>query len=148
MKIILLNDVPKVGQKYDVKEVANGYAQNFLIPKKLAIQATSGAVQEIEKKKEEERLTLEKQDKVLLESLSKLKGTTLTLKERAADTGGLFSSVDKGKIVSELKKQHNIKLLEKNIELEKPLKEVGKYEITVVIEDKKTKFKLVIEVQE
>ena len=145
MKIILLQDVSKVGQRYDVKEVNNGFAQNFLIPQKLAEMATREALSRIEKVKEAAGLERKKQEELLIKGLDKIKGVTLNLKEKAAETGGLFSSVGKDKIVAEMKKQHNIDIALDHIILDKPIKEVGDYDITASLGDKKVKFKLVIE---
>lgn len=148
MKIILLQDIPNIGQRYDVKEVSGGYAQNFLIPKKLAEAATKEALAKVEKLKTAAEQERKKQEELLMKNMDKMKGITVTMREKAAETGGLFSSVGKDKIVSELKKQHGIEIGEDNIDLEKPIKEVGEYEIPVIVEDKKTKFTLVIEAKE
>ena len=145
MKIILLQDVSKVGQRYDVKEVNNGFAQNFLIPQKLAEMATREALSRIEKVKEAAGLERKKQEELLIKGLDKIKGVTLNLKEKAAETGGLFSSVGKDKIVAEMKKQHNIDIALDHIILDKPIKEVGDYDIVASLGDKKVTFKLVIE---
>lgn len=148
MKIILLNDVPKVGQKYDIKEVSNGFAQNFLFPKKLAEPATKEARGKVEKMKAALEQEKKRQEEQLKESIDKIKGFTVTMKEKATETGGLFSSVGKDKIVSEIEKQVGITVPEDSILLDKPIKEIGELDIPVEVGDKKVKFKLVVEKKE
>jgi len=148
MKVILLQDVPKIGKRHDVKEVNNGFAQNFLIPKKLVEIATKKALERLEKVEAVALLERKKQEEMLMKSLDKIKGVTLTLKEKATESGGLFSSIGKDKIVSEMKKQHDIEMNEDYIALDKPIKEVGEFDVPVSVGKKKVKFKLVVEKEE
>ena len=148
MKIILLQDVSNIGQKYDVKEVNNGFAQNFLIPQKLAVMATQGELERIEKMKKTVELEKKRQEELLMKDFNKIKNVVLSLKAKAADTGGLFSSIGKDKIITELKKQHNIDVDEDHIILDKPIKEVGEYDIAASIGDKKLKFKIKVEAED
>lgn len=145
MKIILLNDIPKVGRKYEVKEIASGYARNFLIPRGLAELATDKALAQIETMRhrvEEERKV---QEDLLEKNIESLEGVTLVMKEKANDKGHLFAGVHKEEIVAELKKQDHIDMPADYIVLEHPIKELGEFDIEVKVQQKTARFKLRIE---
>ncbi|MFA5771009.1 MAG: 50S ribosomal protein L9 [Patescibacteria group bacterium] len=145
MKIILLKDVPKVGQKYDIKNVPDGYALNFLIPQKLAVLATAGKLAEVEQLKKGMVVQKEQEESELLKSLKALSGLELIIKAKASDKGHLFSKISKKDIIGKMKKDYNIEINEDYIVLDEPIKEIGEFEILVEVKDKKTKFKLLIE---
>src|SRR3989344_2183942 len=126
MKVIFLKDVPRVGKKYDVKEISDGYAVNFLFPKKLATPATAKAVAELELRKKEISIEREVQESLLLKNLEEIKGKSITIKGKANDKGHLFSAIHKKEIIEEMKKQLNAEISEEFIILEKPIKEIGR----------------------
>ncbi len=138
----MLKDVAKVGRKYETKDVAEGYALNLLIPKGLAIAATSDAVKriglEILKDEGEKKLHHE----LLMKNLKELDGATITMKEKANDKGHLFAGVHKAELIPEIQKQTRIQVDESHIVLEKPIKEIGKHEIVIKVGDKKASFTL------
>ena len=151
MKIILLNNVPKLGQKYDIKNVSDGYALNLLIPRGLAIAATPEAL----KKAEAQRAKLEGEKKVseelMSENLKRLDGMTLTIVGKANDKGHLFAGLHRDEIAKELNSQMQIQIDPSSIQLEHPIKEVGEYDIEVKREGlpagqagKSAKFKMVV----
>lgn len=129
MKIILLQDVPRVGYKYDVKDVANGLARNFLIPRGYAELATNLTLKKIESLKEKDKKSLEEKSQLLRAVIEKLSGQTVIIKARVNEQGSLFASVTKKEIVSAIKKQFNIDTDEKQIILKEPVKKIGEYEI-------------------
>ncbi len=145
MKVIFLNDVPRVGKKYDVKEVNDGYATNFLLPRKLAIMATPKSIAELDRSKKEISVQREIQEDLLLKNLEEIKGKVITIKSRANDKGSLFSSIHKKEIADTMKKEHRADIGEDFIVLEKPIKETGEYDIPVSIKNKQTTFKLIVE---
>lgn len=145
MQVIFLQDVPRVGKKYDVKEVNNGYAMNFLIPRKLAEPATPKSIAELEKRKKNIEIEREVQEDLLLKNLEEIKGKTVYLKAKADDKGHLFSKIHNKEIVEEMKKQNHADIDEEFIVLEKPIKEIGEHEIPISIKGKRSSFKLVIE---
>lgn len=138
----MLKDVAKVGRKYETKEVAEGYALNLLIPKGFAIAATSDAVKrigiEILKDEGEKKLHHE----LLMKNLKELDGVTVTMKEKANEKGHLFAGVHKAELIPEIQKQTRIQVDESHIVLDKPIKEIGKHEITIKVGDKKASFTL------
>lgn len=145
MRVIFLQDVPRVGRKYDLKEVNDGYAMNFLLPRKLAIMATPKAVAELEMKKKEIVLEREVQESLLLKNLEEIKGKTVTIKGKANELGHLFSAIHKKEIIEAMKEQNHADIGEEFIVLEKPIKAVGEFEIPILIKDKKSSFKLIVE---
>ena len=145
MKVIFLQDVSRVGRKYDIKEVNDGYAVNFLLPKKLAELATPKAIAELEKRKKNIEIEREVQESILLKNLEEIRGKTITIKGKANDKGHLFSAIHKKEIVEAMKEQHHAAIGEEFISLEKPIKEIGEHEIPISIKGKKSSFKLVVE---
>jgi len=145
MKVIFLQDVPRVGKKYDIKEVNDGYVMNFLIPRKLAELATPSAVASLEKRKKNIEIEREVQTDLLMKNLEEIKGKTIIIKGKANEKGSLFKAIHKKEIVEEMKNQNRADIAEEFIVLEKPIKETGEFEIPIEIKNKKSSFKLVVE---
>lgn len=145
MKVIFLQDVPRVGKRYDIKEVNDGYAMNFLFARKLAEPATPRAVAELEKRKKNIAIEREVQEELLMRNLEEIKGKVVVIKARADEKGHLFSGIKNKEIVEEMHKQHHADIAEEFLALEKPIKEVGEFEIPILIKHKKSSFRLVVE---
>ncbi len=145
MKVIFLQDVPRVGKKYDIKEVNDGYAVNFLFPKKLATLATPKAQAELERHKKEIIIEREVQEDLLMKNLEEIKGKTITIGAKADEKGHLFSAIHKKMLVEAMDKQCHVQIDEKFIDLEKQIKEIGEFEIPILIKNKKSSFKLIVE---
>jgi large subunit ribosomal protein L9 len=145
MKVIFLQDIPRVGKKYDIKEVNDGYAVNFLFPRKLAEMATPKSITQIEIHKKEIIIEREVQESLLLKNLEEIKGKVIIIKAKADEKGHLFSGIKNKEIVEEMKKQNHADISEELIALEKPIKEVGEFDIPIEIKGKKSSFKLVVE---
>lgn len=144
MKIILLQDVPKVGHKYDVKNVASGFAANFLFPRKLAELASDKKIKNIETRQLQAKEERKIQDTLLEKNIEALKNVSIEITEKSNEQGHLFKGVHKEEIVKALKEQGHIDINPDFIVLEQPIKEIGEYEITVKVEDQTEVFKLVI----
>ncbi len=147
MKVILLKDVRKIGKKFEVKDVSDGYALNFLIPNKLAEISTAKSLKKLESLKSLAEADRKIQEDLLMKNLKSLEGVTLTLTESANDKGHLFKGVHKEEIIAELKKQASIDMIPEYIVLDKPIKEVGEHTIEVKVQDKTASFKLNITAQ-
>lgn len=145
MKIILLKDLPKVGRKYDIKDVSEGYATNMLLPRGLAQIATPQSIAKIESIKANDLTAQKIEEELLQKSLEALKNTIITIKEKANDKGHLFAGVTKEMLVSEIEKETRIKINPEYIELAKPVKALGEHKISVSVGNKKGEFKLVVE---
>lgn len=128
MKVIFLKDVPSVAQAGEVKEVADGYARNYLIPRGLAALAQPHAVSQIETmtKKMEVRLTAE-----MTELADLIEGTEVSLKAKAGAKDKLYGSITSADIAAELKKVTGIEVDKRKIELEEPIRQLGSYEIAL-----------------
>lgn len=133
MKVILQADVKGTGKKGQVFEVADGYARNFLFPKKLAIEATTGNVQDITHKKALEERRKEKEKEVAVELAGKLNALRIDVKTKTGEGGRLFGSVTSKEIVDALKKQHGVEVDKRKLELKEPIKALGNYEVHVKI---------------
>ena len=145
MKVIFLQDVARVGKRHDIKEINDGYAMNFLFPRKLAELATPKAVSELEKRKKNIEIEREVQEELLLKNLEEIKGKVVHLKAKADEKGHLFSKIHNKDIVNEMKREHHADISEEFIVLEKPIKEIGEHDIPILIKGKKSSFKLVVE---
>ena len=145
MRVIFLKDVPRVGRKNDVKDISDGYATNFLFPRKLAEMATPNTLAQLEKRQKEVLVSKQVQNDLLERNLEELKNKIIHIKSKANEKGSLFSSIHKKEIIEAMKKEHNSEIGEEFIILEKPIKEIGEFTIPVEIQNKKTSFKLIIE---
>lgn len=145
MRVIFLQDVARVGKRHDIKEVNSGYAMNFLIPRKLAELATPKAIAELEKRKQNIAIEREVQEDLLMKNLEEIKGKIIIIKVKADEKGHLFSKIHTKDIVEEMKRQNHADISEEFIVLEKPIKEVGEFEIPIEIKGKKSSFKLMVE---
>ncbi|WP_170008568.1 50S ribosomal protein L9 [Bacillus fonticola] len=125
MKVIFLRDVKGKGKKGDVKNVADGYAQNFLIKNGHAVEANNANVKHLEAQEKKK----EKEAEEELEEAKKLKATlealTVELKAKSGEGGRLFGSVTSKQIGEELKKTHKIKIDKRKMELDDAIRSLG-----------------------
>jgi len=131
MKVVFLEDVPNVAETGEVKEVADGYGRNFLIPKKLAILADAKTTHIVEaqlKKKARRQAETEAEMKELAEQLE---GREIVLKARAGAKDQLYGSITNADIAEELEKSAGLVIDKRKIELDEPIREVGSYEIAI-----------------
>lgn len=131
MQVILLQDIKGVGKKSEVKNVSDGYARNFLIPRGLARPATQGALKELsalKAKTEEEEGKLRKRLMTLTE---RLRDRTLELRLKTNEEGKIFGSVTKDVILSAMRDAGLITKERVFVELDHPLKELGEYKIPI-----------------
>ena len=129
MKIVLKKDVKGLGKAGDVKEVSDGYARNYLIPRGLAIEATEGELKKLQnelKIKQEKEMRIRKKSEELLE---KLKKRVHDIPVRAGERGKLFGSLTSSNLADALSNVVGEKVDKKWVNLKKPIKEVGEYEI-------------------
>lgn len=129
MKVILLQDVKGKGKKGQMLEVSDGYARNFMLPKKLAIEATADAINtmKMNDKATQERIAREKA--AALEVSKKLRGLTLVVKAKGGGAGKLFGAVTNDAIANALKANADIELDKRKIVISDPIKNVGTYTV-------------------
>lgn len=145
MKVILLHDIPKVGNKYDVKEISSGHVRNFLLPKGLVQIATDKALKVAEEKKKISDTLRKTHEDLLIKNIESLKGVEITMREKANEKGHLFAGIHKEEIVPAIKKQTRLDIDPEHIVLPEPIKELGEHEITVRAHGKSVTFKLEVE---
>ncbi|MBQ6230738.1 MAG: 50S ribosomal protein L9 [Eubacterium sp.] len=131
MKVILIQDVKALGKKGEIVEINDGYARNFVLPKKLGIEATPKNMNDLKLQKQNDaKVAAENlaEAKAMAETLSKL---TVNTKVKVGEGGKTFGSVSSKEISDELAKQHNIKIDKKKIVLKDAIKAVGSYTVSV-----------------
>lgn len=131
MKLVLLADVKPLGKKNDIVDVSDGYAKNFLLPKKLAIIADAKAVNEIKNKEAARLHAIEVEKAAANEVAKKLEGVIVKIYMTAGEDNRLFGSVTSKDIIDALEKDHGIVIDKKKVVLDKPIKAYGTYEINV-----------------
>jgi large subunit ribosomal protein L9 len=133
MKVILLEDIPKIGKKYEIKGVADGYARNFLFPNNLAKQATEQALKWLKTQKEIAEKKAEEALKKTQEQASKMEGLEVEIMVRVGDEGQLFESITGQKIADKLKEM-GYEIKKSQIELDRPIKETGEFPLKIRFE--------------
>jgi len=133
MKVILLKDVEKIGKQFDVKEVKDGYARNFLINKGLAKPATEEALKWLEVQKEIQGKKAEDELKKAQELASTVDDMELTIPVKVGEEGQLFESISAQKISDKLKEM-GFDVKKGQIELSEPIKELGEFPIKIKLE--------------
>ncbi len=129
MKLILLSDVVDLGKKGDLVDVADGYARNFLLPRKRAMKATAGALAQADSLKAAreaaDREARDKAEKVA----SQLAGTRVVLAAQAGDEGKLYGSIGAADVVEGIKRFTGIDVERRNVEIRTPIKAIGLHEV-------------------
>jgi large subunit ribosomal protein L9 len=131
MRVIFLQDVRGVGKKFEIKEVKDGYARNFLFPNKLAEQATSAAEKKIEAMRATHTETEEALLKRLREIARQLSGVKLLLEVDADDQGSIFGSVNKDVVLAALRDEGIVTSERVEVLMEHPIKKTGEYTLPV-----------------
>lgn len=145
MEVILKEDVPKLGHRGEVVKVAEGYGRNYLLPRKLAVEATQANKSVIEQMKQSaiRRSAVEKADSEAL--LKQLEGVTLSFQRKAGEKDHLFGSVTSSDIAEGLS-QKGFNIDRRKIQLNEPLKSVGEFEVAIRLHrDVTAKIKVAVE---
>jgi large subunit ribosomal protein L9 len=145
MKIILIKDTKKVGRKYEVKDVADGFALNSLIPGKFAIPATASNLKMIETKKLGDLSISKNMSESVLKALEKLPEGKLIIEGKVNEKGHLFAGIHEEKIVEEFKKVTGSELPVGSLEIDQAIKGIGEYKIKIKAGDRMVN--LVVEVR-
>jgi large subunit ribosomal protein L9 len=133
MKVILLKDIENLGKKYEVKEVKPGYARNYLIPKGLAKPATKENLEWLKEQKEILEKKAEEELKKVQDLASSIDGLEVFIPVKVGEDGQLFESVTVQKIWERLSEM-GFKIKKSQINLEKPIKEIGEFSIKILFE--------------
>ena len=131
MKVLLLQDVRGTGKKDDIVEVSEGFGRNYLLPRKLAKEATAEALNAVTKSKEAQAHRVDGKRREAEVKSQELKGTVKQLVARGGENGKLYGSVTADMIAQALKAQHGIDVDKRKIEQEEPIKSAGQSFVTV-----------------
>jgi len=135
MKVIFFKDVPGVGKRFEVKDMSDGYATNFLLPRNLAVKATAQEVARLENIKVEEIKKKQDKEADLKKNLKKISEVVVEISAAANEKGHLFKGISREDVAIALKGANDIDLNPSYIVLEKPIKEVGDHKVSVKIGD-------------
>lgn len=131
MKLILISDVSELGKRGDVVDVSDGFARNFLLPKKKAVKANPGALQQAESIREA-RIVAEQKAKEAAETIAaQLVGTRVVLAAQAGDEGQLYGSVSTADVVEGIRRFAGVDLEKKHVIITTPIKAIGLHEVQI-----------------
>lgn len=144
MKVILLKDVRTIGQHGEVKNVADGYAINFLFPQNLAELATPEKIAEVEAHKKAHEIELQKHEEVLASKVMGLKGKRVVLSARATEKGGLFKAIAAKDIIRAIQAEHSVDVPEEIVEFKEHIKTTGEHVVELKSKTQKTEINVSI----
>lgn len=148
MKVILLQDVAKVGHKYDLKEVNDGFARNFLLGQGRALVATPANLAKIETLKKSKNEQQTKDNSLAKKFIAGLGNQPLKIKVKAGQGGNLFAALHKKELLAEVKSQFGVELAEHLIDLPKPLKQLGEHQINLRLDGRQEVLKIALTQQD
>lgn len=131
MKVILKQDVNKIGRKGELLEVADGYGRNYLIARGLAAEATEGRLRELTEKQKTKKVREDKKLSSAQEAKKKLGGKVILIKVNTGEGGRLFGSVTTAQIAEAVAAQYGVVVDKKDIKLESPVKQAGDYQVKI-----------------
>ena len=144
MKVILLTDVPKIGNKYDIKDFKEGYAQNVLLSKGLACLATPKEMQKIESIKKAQKQKREEEIANFENLLNELNNKMVVLKAKSNEKGVLFKAITSKDICLAIKENNGLDIKEEYLKMEH-IKSLGKHSIAIKMLDKSGEFSVLVE---
>ncbi len=147
MKVILLKDEKKLGKKGDIVEISEGYARNFVLPKKIAAEATAKNLNDLKLQKAHEAKVAQEQLDAAKALADKLEAKEVVVKIRAGEGGKAFGSVSSKEIAAACKEQHGLDVDKKKIQLQENLKSFGAVEVVVKLHPQ-VSARLVVKVEE
>lgn len=131
MKVILTQDIKGVGKKDEIINANDGYARNFLLPRKMAVEANSKNMSLLQGRKDSANFKKEQEKENAIKTQEKLSKIMLTIKVKSGENGKIFGSITSKEITAELKKQHNIEIDKKKILLKESIKELGTFNVQI-----------------
>jgi large subunit ribosomal protein L9 len=134
MKVILLQDIKGTGTNGEVKEVADGYARNFLLPRKLAIPASPGNLNRLKDQQRRKQQRKEKELQTSEQLAEKINQITVTLSTKTGKEGRMFGSITSKQISQALKKSFQLEIDKKKILLDNPIRSLGVAKVTVKLQ--------------
>ncbi|MDD5732006.1 MAG: 50S ribosomal protein L9 [Patescibacteria group bacterium] len=147
MQIVLLKKVKTLGNPGEVKEVAKGYALNFLIPNGLALPATPGNIKEAKNRARKFDKAAVVDDSAMVNFIKEIEGVEIIISAKTNEKGNLFAAIKSEDIVAEIAKKLSKSIDPEFIVLKEPIKKVGEYEVGVAAGDKKGVLKVKVEAE-
>ena len=126
MKVLLIKDVYKLGRAGDVKKVADGYGRNFLIPQKMAVLATPGALKQIEKIRSQAEIRRTEQNSELKDLSNQINGLTLVFSAKAGETGKLYGSITTQDLATAIQEKTRFEVKKQQIDMQ-PIRNLGEF---------------------
>jgi large subunit ribosomal protein L9 len=126
MKVLLIKDVYKLGRAGDVKKVADGYGRNFLLPQKLAVLATPGALKQIEKIRSQAEVRRTEQNSELKDLAGQINGITLVFAAKAGETGKLYGSITTQDVAAAIQEKVRFEVKKQQIDMQ-PIRNLGEF---------------------
>ncbi|MFA5987906.1 MAG: 50S ribosomal protein L9 [Candidatus Paceibacterota bacterium] len=145
MKVIILKDTAKIGRVGEIKEVSDGHAINFLIPRRLAEKATPERVRALEERMKSKTGAFEGQKNSLIENMKALTGKIVSVKAKANEKGHLYQEIRPAEIIVAVREQLGVSLLEEKIKFEGHYKSVGEFDVSISGAGERVNFKLKVE---
>ena len=130
MKVLLIKDVYKLGRAGDVKKVADGYGRNFLIPQKMAVLATPGALKQVEKIRSQAEVRRTEQNSELKDLSNQINGLTLVFAAKAGETGKLYGSITTQDIATAIQEKTRFEIKKQQIDMQ-PIRNLGEFTVHV-----------------
>ena len=131
MKVILLSDIKGVGKKDQIINASDGYARNFLFPKKLAVEANNENLAKLKSKNESKAFKKETEIAEAKQLAEKINALTLNLKVKAGENGKIFGGVTSKEIAESLNKEHSIQIDKKKVVLPETIKNIGTFTVDI-----------------
>ncbi|MDE6744056.1 MAG: 50S ribosomal protein L9 [Lachnospiraceae bacterium] len=138
MKVILNQDVKSLGKKGDIVEVSDGYARNFILAKKLGVEANSSNLNDLKLKKANDEKIAQQQLEDAREYAKVIESKKVVLKIKQGESGKTFGSISSKEIAAAAKDQHDMELDKKKIVLKDPIKSVGTFQVPIKLHPKVT----------
>lgn len=135
MKVILLQDIKGVGKKDEIINASDGYARNFLLPKKMAVEADKNNLNKLNVKKENEKQRKQNELENAKEIAEKIKTITLKIKAKSGENGKIFGGITSKEIAENLKEQYNINVDKKKISIQETIKMLGNYFVEIKLHE-------------
>jgi large subunit ribosomal protein L9 len=131
MKVIFLDDVSTKGKKGEIRDVADGYARNYLIPKGYAAPATEGALKQYKAKLVSQERSMERRQDELKELAAKINGMEIHFPAKVGEKGRIHGSITSADIAQKISEHVNTEIDKKKVILDEPLKHLGEHDITI-----------------
>ena len=135
MKVILLQDIKGVGKKDEIINASDGYARNFLLPKKMAVEADKNNLNKLNVKKENKKQRKQNELENAKEIAEKMKTITLKIKAKSGENGKIFGGITSKEIAENLKEQYNINVDKKKISIQETIKMLGNYFVEIKLHE-------------